>query len=194
MLPHTDQATQRALGKAARAQLTSAQRFKSSTAICRALAEDPRVSSAKIVFAYASTPTEADCSPICAHLHSRGAAIAYPRCTAPGVMEARRPDSGDAFTPDIYGIPAPDPERSRLVSPEDIDLVLVPLTAFDDHCARVGMGGGFYDRFLPLCRNAAAIGLAFSAQQAEGIDCAEHDVRLDAVFTEKAVFEACNKR
>lgn len=194
MIPHTDQATQRALGKAARAALTPAQRFKYSTAICRALSADDRVQKAKTVLAYAAAPAEADPAALCAHLHSRGAAIAYPRCIAPGVMEARLPDSGDAFTPDIYNIPSPDPERSRLVPWSDIDLVLVPLTAFDDTCSRVGMGGGFYDRCLPLCKNAAVIGLAFSVQQAEKIDSAPHDVRLDAVFTERDVFEACNKR
>lgn len=191
MLPHTDRSAQRALGKAARAALGRTRRFKYSTAICRALEADPRVRAAKIVFSYASTPAEADPSSLCARLHSRGVSIAYPRCTAPGVMQARIPDSGSAFTPDIYGIPSPDPLNSRLVSPEELDLVLVPLTAFDSGCARVGMGGGFYDRFLPMCKNAAIIGLAFSVQQAEKIDRAPHDIRLHAVFTESGIFEAC---
>lgn len=191
MLPHTDQATQRCLGKAARAALSRELRFKYSTQMCRALEADPRVQNAKIILSYASTPTEADPSLLCARKHGRDALIAYPRCIAPGVMEARIPAPDSALTPDIYGIPSPDPLHSRLVAPEEIDLVLVPLTAFDSGCARVGMGGGFYDRFLPMCKNAAIIGLAFSVQQAEKIDCAPHDWRLHAVFTEKDIFEAC---
>ena len=72
-----------------------------------------------------------------------------------------------------------------------LDLVLVPLLAFDQKGFRLGMGGGFYDRsfafLLPLKRPAQPIllGLAFSKQQAHDVYPDDWDVPLDGVITEK---------
>lgn len=191
MLPYADKTAQRALGKAARRALSPAQRAAYSRDICALLAADPRVKKAKTVLTYSALPTEADPSALHAALLAAGAGIAYPRCTAPGVMEARIPTDDAPFTPDACGIPAPDALHSRAVPPEELDIVLTPLTVFDAECRRCGMGAGFYDRYLPICRRALFFGLAFSAQQAEKVDCGPTDTRLHAVFTEKGVFEAC---
>ena len=69
-------------------------------------------------------------------------------------------------------------------------LVICPCTAFDKTCSRVGMGGGYYDRFLPKCINAAVIAVAFECQKAENIPVQDTDIRMDAVFTEKTVYTA----
>lgn len=71
----------------------------------------------------------------------------------------------DGWETGLYGICTPVLERSVLLEPEQLDLVLVPCTAFDADCFRVGMGKGYYDRYLPRCTKAAKIGIAlkFSA-------------------------------
>lgn len=48
-------------------------------------------------------------------------------------------------------------EKSELVLPEKIDLVICPCTVFDEEGSRMGMGAGYYDRFLPLCSQWPAL-------------------------------------
>lgn len=76
------------------------------------------------------------------------------------------------------GIPTP---------PEKIDMVLVPLLAFDKNGNRVGYGKGYYDRFLATCANAQSIGISlFSAPEIiEGLH--ETDKTLDHVLTPQSI-------
>ncbi len=68
------------------------------------------------------------------------------------------------------------------------DVIIVPGTAFTVDGARLGQGGGWYDRFLPDRRpDAVTIGLAFDAQIVESLPTEAHDVPLDMVVTEDAV-------
>ena len=88
-----------------------------------------------------------------------------------------------------YGIRTPILSRSEILLPEALDLVLVPCTAFDADCFRVGMGKGYYDRYLPRCKNAVKIGIAFEAQRVEHAAVDEHDQRLDAYVTERGIYK-----
>ncbi len=68
------------------------------------------------------------------------------------------------------------------------DVIVVPGTAFTVDGARLGQGGGWYDRFLPDRRpGVAVIGLAFSIQIVDELPTERHDVQLDTVVTEDAV-------
>ena len=67
--------------------------------------------------------------------------------------------------------------------PETIDLVLAPGLAFDRAGNRLGRGGGFFDRFLPLTR-ATVAGLCFSCQLIDEVPCSAGDVPVDLVVTE----------
>ena len=73
---------------------------------------------------------------------------------------------------------------------EKIDLVIVPLLAFDKKGSRLGYGKGFYDKFLSTCRsNCKKIGLSFFEPYLELIPVDQHDLPLDAVITPSQVFE-----
>ncbi|HEX7776276.1 MAG TPA: 5-formyltetrahydrofolate cyclo-ligase, partial [Parvibaculum sp.] len=66
-------------------------------------------------------------------------------------------------------------------------VVLLPLLAFDSAGRRLGYGGGYYDRTLEALRaktSVIAVGLAFSAQEAEELPEDQYDQRLDWVVTE----------
>ena len=82
----------------------------------------------------------------------------------------------------------PVPESSEPVAPEDIDLVVCPCTAFDEAGGRMGMGGGFYDRFLPQCVHAAVFAAAFEIQKVKMLPTEAWDVPMDVVFTEAAAY------
>ena len=88
-----------------------------------------------------------------------------------------------------YGIRTPILSRSEILLPEALDLVLVPCTAFDADCFRVGMGKGYYDRFLPRCTHAGKIGIAFEAQRVARAAVDGHDQRLDAYVTERGIYQ-----
>lgn len=82
----------------------------------------------------------------------------------------------------IYHIP--EPIYGKIVPIDLIDIVFVPLLAFDIHGHRIGYGGGFYDRFLKNCRsNCLKIGLSLFDPITESIAINEHDIKLDNCIT-----------
>ena len=114
----------------------------------------------------------------------RGKALALPLCTGPGRMQARRVTDLSRLRPGRYGIPEPGPDCPEL-APETIDLILVPGVAFDPRCGRVGQGGGYYDRFLPLSR-ALRVGVCPEFALLDRVPVRAHDQRMDAVVTPSA--------
>lgn len=85
-----------------------------------------------------------------------------------------------------YGIP--EPVSGILIEPEIIDVVFVPLLAFDMAGHRVGYGKGFYDRFLATCSDDAMfIGLSFFEAEPK-IDVSSNDIPLDFCITPEKLY------
>ncbi|QEL21003.1 5-formyltetrahydrofolate cyclo-ligase [Limnoglobus roseus] len=73
----------------------------------------------------------------------------------------------------------------KIVTPEELDLVMVPGTAFDPKGGRMGQGKGYYDRLLARVRpDAPLVAIAFDCQIFDEIPVAPHDVFMDKVLTE----------
>ena len=88
---------------------------------------------------------------------------------------------GDSLIPERFG-------TMRPTGPERIPtFLLVPLLAFDRTGARLGYGGGFYDRTLTLLPGRIALGCAFAVQMVDEVPIGPYDIRLDAVATENGV-------
>ncbi|MDY6794861.1 MAG: 5-formyltetrahydrofolate cyclo-ligase [Actinomycetota bacterium] len=89
-----------------------------------------------------------------------------------------------------YDIMEPKPECLRPVSPEKIDVILMPGVAFDFTGGRLGYGGGYYDRFLEKCSpRCLLIALAFELQIVEHVPCADHDAHIHKIVTESRVID-----
>ncbi|RAV29516.1 5-formyltetrahydrofolate cyclo-ligase [Sinomicrobium soli] len=89
--------------------------------------------------------------------------------------------------PNRWGIP--EPENGLRVAPSDIDVVFVPLLAFDVSGNRVGYGKGYYDRFLAECRrDTLKIGLSFYGAEPAIGDTDPNDITLDYCITPEKVY------
>jgi len=87
--------------------------------------------------------------------------------------------------PGYHGISEPRDHCSS-VAVESIEWVLVPGVAFDASGGRLGYGGGYYDRLLPLlCGKAPRVAGAFEAQLVDAVPAAPHDVGVDCIVTER---------
>jgi 5-formyltetrahydrofolate cyclo-ligase len=141
--------------------------------------------------AYLPAPGEFDPSPLLCLAQRRGARILVPRLS-------RVHPAGMTFAPlspplrrNRFGLLEPAGRASA--SALTLDIVLVPLVAFDRRGHRLGMGGGFYDRALSFrlrrrrWRGPRLIGLAYAIQELPAIEAAPWDVRLDAVLTERGL-------
>ncbi|SFZ89791.1 5-formyltetrahydrofolate cyclo-ligase [Flaviramulus basaltis] len=84
----------------------------------------------------------------------------------------------------------PEPIDGIEITDDKIEVVFIPLLAFDKQGNRVGYGKGFYDRFLSKC-NTETIKIGLSFFEAENIilDTIESDVKLDYCVTPKKVYE-----
>ncbi len=81
----------------------------------------------------------------------------------------------------VYGIL--EPTTQEKTDPEELDVIIVPIVAFDKHKHRIGYGKGYYDRYLALTP-AKKIGIAFSFQETAEISVEPFDVDCDIVITE----------
>ena len=135
------------------------------------------------IFLFRAFRSELDLSLFAEQAERDGKTLVYPYCPDRSHMLALKP--GEAWKADRFGIPVPVPEQSTVIDPADIDLVLCPCVAFDRDGRRLGMGAGYYDRFLPQCRKAVKILIAFEAQRLDTVCTEESDIPMDAVITEE---------
>ena len=178
---------QRTAGRAARKALAAPQRAAANAALCRRVLELDAYRTAHTLLLYAAFGGEADLAAVAAEAARQGKTVAYPVCDEGFTLTAAVPGA-DGWAVGQYGIRAPILSRSEILLPEALDLVLVPCTAFDADCFRVGMGKGYYDRYLPRCKNAVKIGIALEVQRVPRAAVDAHDQRLDAFVTERGIY------
>lgn len=179
----------RKAGKAGRSALPAEERAMRSAAIVKRLISSDEFKNAKVIMIYKAIGAEVDLQALEAAAKSCGKHLLYPLCISRTEMIALEPKDCDSWICGSYGISEPLREKSTEYAPEKIDLVICPCTAFDEKCNRIGMGGGYYDRFLPKCQNARIIAVAFEAQKTAFIPAMPWDQAMEKVYTETAVYE-----
>ena len=94
-----------------------------------------------------------------------------------------------------YGIAEPRPDRCRRAQFDEVDWVLVPGVVFADDGYRIGYGGGYYDRLLPLLPAASPrVSAAFGFQRRSEVPHGFHDQKFDLIFTEAGVERVATPR
>jgi len=117
-----------------------------------------------------------------------GLQVLSPRNKSQGLaMEHCLTLPSSTYRRNAWGIP--EVAENELLSPKQIDMVLVPLLIFDLQGHRVGYGKGFYDYFLKECRpDVQKIGLSIFEPIEALSDVAPHDIALDACITPQRMY------
>lgn len=110
-----------------------------------------------------------------------GKRTCFPRLENGQIAFVEVADAGDLQTGQ-FGVS--EPQGQTIMSPERLDLIVVPGIGFDRQGHRIGYGLGYYDRALAACINADFIGLAYSFQVVDRLPEEKHDIRLDYLVTE----------
>jgi 5-formyltetrahydrofolate cyclo-ligase len=171
---------------AARDALPPSMRAAAALAIAARIAALPSFARARTVLMTLPFRSEWDTLPLARTALDAGKIVAVPRVDARARMLELRviADPVADVATGYQGIPEPRLE-CPLLAPTAIDWVLVPGVAFDFDGARMGYGGGFYDRLLPLVpASAPRVAGAFELQIVAHVPAAPHDLAVDAIVTE----------
>jgi len=127
-----------------------------------------------------------------------GKRIIVPWCNDEGELELFHLESMDELEIGMYRILEPKAElkanSAKHVQPEDLDLIMVPGVGFDQRGGRTGHGKGYYDKLLEHARpDTPLVALAFECQMFDEIPMQSHDVFMDKVVTEVAVYEGIGR-
>lgn len=147
-----------------------------------------RIPQGAIIGVYHAGPWEAPAAAYARFFHEAGHTIALPRFAArDGAMTFRRhsdPYDESDLSPGPFGMMQPGDDAEPLTP----DVLFVPLVGFTDTGARLGQGGGHYDRWLAEHPALLAIGLAWDAQLCDVLPLEPHDAALDAVVTPTRIY------
>ena len=179
------QKKQRKEALAARNSLSSDYIEKASHAICKKLISSDDFQNAKKIFVYKAVACEVRLDDLIEKAMSLGKEVYYPLCKSKGEMLALKPGPDTFWKEGSFGISEPSEAGSIEAKPSELDLIICPLAGFDEAGNRIGMGGGYYDRFLAKAGSAKAIGVAFDCQRLERILAQPHDIALPKIITEK---------
>jgi 5-formyltetrahydrofolate cyclo-ligase len=190
MDPHTLKKTIRDQAHANRQ--AQADKDGASQAICEKFAALEEFAAARSVMVYIDVRTEVRTRHYLPKLLESGKRIVVPCCVV-GDLELFLLESTDELAVGMYKILEPKEELRNLpgkrVDVQDVDLIMVPGVAFDRRGARMGHGFGYYDKLLEHARpDTPLVALAFECQLFPEIPTQTHDVFMNKILTERAIY------
>lgn len=158
-----------------------------SLRIQRCLVQTVEFQSASAIALYSPVLNEVFTEELFRAACSSGKLIVYPRVRGAD-LEFVRVANADDLVPGNFGVL--EPTGSQLMSPADLDMVVVPGVGFDRQGGRLGYGKGFYDRAVQSSRRPGClVGLCFELQLVEQLPAESHDVNMNMIITEKGRYD-----
>lgn len=188
----------RAKMAARRSMLEASARISAATGVMRSLEQLPEFMVDQNIAGYWAVRGEVPLNLAVARLHARGQRYFLPvlDAQAPRTLRFAEFIAGGALEPNRFGIP--EPLDTAAHDARQLDVVLLPLLAFDACGNRLGTGGGWYDTTFSFLRQCARpskpllVGIGYAFQQVESLPAENWDVPLDYVATERGLI-ACAK-
>lgn len=176
--------------RSAVAALSTAERIQSGARIAAHLERSGWIRPGARVAGYWSLPREVPMLVVQMLVARLGADYCLPMLADDGILRFGTFRAGDGIRVNRFGIPEP-AAPGQVLDAAELDLVLMPLTAFDRNGNRLGTGGGWYDRTLSALpdRPPRRVGIAFACQEHPSLPTEPWDVPLHAVVTEDACIE-----
>lgn len=178
--------------KAARSAITIQQVLTASASITRHIVACDAYRKAKRIMGYLAFSREASVDGVLAAALADGKEVYVPYITSATEFVAARIYNMKDFTLDRYGIRSV-AQPVAAIEPDKLDLILVPGVAFDKQGNRMGMGAGYYDRFLPQTGRAVTIGVTYDALVTDKLITDEYDVQMQLLATESGI-KSCSGR
>lgn len=170
-----------------RRALSKAQQRTAAKKLCHNLQCSPLFNRAKRIAFYWPNDGEISPVPLAQALHQQGKQLFLPSIKKDQLVFLKY-QKHHKLVDGKFGINQPTTRRQYHA--KDMDIILMPLVAFDSSGNRLGMGGGFYDRTLAFTKKQiwrqkpTLIGLAHSLQQQEQLEARPWDIALDDVMVD----------
>lgn len=166
--------------------ISSSERIKQSDAVAKLLFETDEYKNAKSVFLYISVREEVSTDMILKKAFTDNKKVTVPLCDVKNhTMTPIEITMVSQLKSGAYGILEPDLNlvEKGVLKPvlSGIELAIIPGTAFDKCCRRMGMGGGYYDRYLKNFKGVSA-GLVYKECLADSIITDKYDQRVSMVI------------
>lgn len=178
----------RKLIRTRRQELSIDAQAKASELILQQLSSHTKILSADKIALYLANDGELNLMPFIQWCWAKGKQVylpvIHPFCT--GHLLFLQYQQNTLMTKNSYGISEPKLNVNSICPLNQLDIICTPLVAFDDTGARLGMGGGFYDRTLAHWQNLQhlyPLGLAHDCQQIEQIPTQIWDIPLPEIIT-----------
>lgn len=174
--------------------LTKEQLRAASRDMCLLLESTPEFHHAVHIAAYWPVKGEMDVRPVIEQARRYNKHVYLPVIGDDNTLRFAPYETDTPLRENKYRISEPDVSAEQLVSPRDLDLVILPLVVFDSYGNRLGMGGGYYDRtfaFLndePDAVKPVLVGAAHEFQHTGEIPPHSWDVKTRMVVTEQQVW------
>ena len=176
-----------------RNELDARQRIAAAAGVLRSLESLPEFMTDRNVAGYWAIRGELPLNLAVASLARRDQHYFLPVLGESRLLHFAEYAQGSAVRSNRFGIPEPDVPADRLLAPGSMDVILLPLLAFDPRGNRLGTGGGWYDTSLAFLRDARRpaapllVGIGYAFQQVAAIPAEPWDIPLDYVATDEAL-------
>jgi len=181
-----------------RAELDPVLRQRAAGLICHRIARSRVFRDARHIALYLPVNGEVDTLPLLEQAAAAGKRLYLPMVPGryPHAMEFGLLEQDTVLESGAFGILQPLRRLATVIDARDLDLVIVPLVAFDPAGNRLGMGAGYYDRCFSFLRHRRhwvrprLLGLAYESQRAASVPSDPWDVPMWCIATEAASYPA----
>ncbi|MUH71486.1 5-formyltetrahydrofolate cyclo-ligase [Psychrosphaera haliotis] len=147
------------------------------------------IQSGQSIALYLTNDGEVNTAPLIEHLRELDTPLLFPvlHSFCSGYLNFQYVNRQTNWTTNKYGITEPAPNALTTAHLSNIDIIFMPLVAFDTNGNRLGMGGGYYDRTLAninqLSKKPTLVGLAHDCQEVEHLNSEQWDIPINMIVT-----------